>query len=173
MGQFRPGKGMAELPTGTVTFLFTDIEGSTQLLRDLGAERYAEALAAHRQALRAAFRRHGGVEVDTQGDAFFVAFPTAAGAIAAAAEAQRALVELTALLRDSVRAVTLTGPGGSGKTRLAVQVGAELVDHFVGGVFFVPLAAIADPNLVVQALESATGAQSLDELGRWKALLVI
>ena len=73
------------LPSGTVTFLFTDVEGSTRLLHELGAEAYAEALAEHRRVLREAFAAHGGVEVDTQGDAFFVAFPTAPGALAAAA----------------------------------------------------------------------------------------
>ena len=62
---------MSELPTGTVTFLFTDIEGSTRLLHELGDD-YADALAEHRRVLREAFARHGGVEVDTQGDAFFV-----------------------------------------------------------------------------------------------------
>ena len=82
---------MRELPSGTVTFLFTDIEGSTRLLHELGDETYAEALAEHRRVLRDAFARHGGVEVDTQGDAFFVAFPTAPGALAAAREAQAAL----------------------------------------------------------------------------------
>ena len=56
-----------QLPTGTVTFLFTDIEGSTRLLHDLGPERYAEALEQHRLILRSAFTAHGGVEVDTQG----------------------------------------------------------------------------------------------------------
>jgi class 3 adenylate cyclase len=59
-------------------------EGSTRLLHALGADAYAEALAMHRRQLRDAFARHGGVEVDTQGDAFFVAFPTAPGALAAA-----------------------------------------------------------------------------------------
>jgi class 3 adenylate cyclase len=57
-----------ELPTGTVTFLFTDVEGSTRLLRELGAEAYAEALAEHRHVIREASTRHGGTEVDTQGD---------------------------------------------------------------------------------------------------------
>ena len=84
---------MPELPSGTVTFLFTDVEGSTRLLHELGAERYAGALAEHRRVLRAAFAAHGGVEVDTQGDAFFVAFPTAPGALAAAAELTEALAD--------------------------------------------------------------------------------
>src|SRR5919199_446164 len=83
---------MPELPTGTVTFLFTDIEGSTKLLHELG-DAYADALAEHRRLLREAFARHGGVEVDTQGDAFFVAFARASDALAAAREAQEALAE--------------------------------------------------------------------------------
>ncbi|MGY1735791.1 FxSxx-COOH system tetratricopeptide repeat protein [Geodermatophilus sp. SYSU D00684] len=84
----RPGDGA--LPTGTVTFLFTDIAGSTALLRQ-DRDGYAAALADHRCLLRAAFAAHEGCVVDTQGDAFFVAFPTAGQAVAAAAEAQRAL----------------------------------------------------------------------------------
>src|SRR3970040_847127 len=79
-----------ELPTGTVTFLFTDVEGSTRLLQEHGA-RYADLLDDHRRVLREAFTSHDGVEVDTQGDAFFVAFPRAADAVAAAAEARREL----------------------------------------------------------------------------------
>ena len=82
---------MAAQPTGTVTLLFTDIEGSTQLLRRLGTERYAQALDLHRRLLREAFNRHGGYEVDCEGDAFFVAFASAQAAVAAAAEAQQAL----------------------------------------------------------------------------------
>ena len=78
---------MRDLPSGTITFLFTDVEGSTKLLHELGAEDYAKALAEHRRILREAFIAQGGVEVDTQGDAFFVAFPTAPGALRAAAEA--------------------------------------------------------------------------------------
>jgi class 3 adenylate cyclase len=81
---------MPELPTGTVTFLFTDIEGSTRLLHELG-DAYAETLAEHRRVLRNAFARHGGVEVDTQGDAFFVAFARASDALAAAREVQAEL----------------------------------------------------------------------------------
>jgi hypothetical protein len=74
-----------DLPQGTVTFLFTDIEGSTRLLHSLGAEVYANALAEHRRVIREACGAEGGVEVDTQGDAFFFAFQTAPGALTAAA----------------------------------------------------------------------------------------
>src|SRR5687768_13814230 len=80
-----------DLPTGTVTFLFTDVEGSTRLLHELGAEAYAEALAEHRRLIREACASEGGVEVDTQGDAFFFAFPTAPGALAAACAFSEAL----------------------------------------------------------------------------------
>src|SRR5512132_827355 len=83
---------MRALPSGTVTFLFTDIEGSTKLLQELGDD-YAGALAAHRQVLRQAFADHGGAEVDTQGDAFLVAFVRAKDAVLAAADAQQALVD--------------------------------------------------------------------------------
>ena len=81
-----------ELPSGTVTFLFTDIEGSTALLKTLGGERYHEVLVDHQRLLRAAFGEAGGREVDTQGDAFFVAFQKARDAVAGAVSAQRALV---------------------------------------------------------------------------------
>src|SRR5215468_4241119 len=81
---------MTELPSGTVTFLFTDVEGSTRLLEELGP-RYVDALAEHRRIIREACVRHGGVEVDTQGDAFFVVFSDARAAARAAAEAQAAL----------------------------------------------------------------------------------
>src|SRR3954467_15053529 len=81
---------MADLPTGTVTLLFTDIEGSTQLLHHLGA-RYGDVLAEYRALLRSVFQAHGGHEVDTQGDSFFVAFPRAVDAVIAATEIQRAL----------------------------------------------------------------------------------
>ena len=80
-----------DLPTGTVTFLFTDVEGSTTLLQELGAEAYADALAEHRRIVREACAAEGGVEVDTQGDAFFFAFPAAPGALAAARAAAAAL----------------------------------------------------------------------------------
>ena len=83
---------------GTVTFLFTDIEGSTRLLKRL-RERYEQALAEHDRILRKCNRRRGWADVDTQGDAFFAAFPTARGAIAAAVTAQQSLAE-TGLARE-------------------------------------------------------------------------
>ena len=85
---------MPELPSGTVTFLFTDIEGSTQLLKALGPL-YGDALTEHQRVLRAAFAAHGGREVDTQGDSFFVAFRRAKDAVAAAVDAQRDLAAHT------------------------------------------------------------------------------
>lgn len=81
-----------ELPSGTVTFLFTDIEGSTRLLNRLGQHSYDPLLTAQQEILNAAFSAHGGRVVDTQGDSFFVAFRTAADAVAAAVDAQRDLV---------------------------------------------------------------------------------
>jgi class 3 adenylate cyclase len=83
---------MSSLPSGTVTFVFSDIEGSTALLKRLG-ERYENVLSDHRRLMRDCFAEHGGVEIDTQGDAFFFAFPRARDAVAAAVAAQRAHVE--------------------------------------------------------------------------------
>jgi len=80
------------LPGGTVTFLFTDIEGSTKLLHELG-DQYSQVLTLQRQVLRAAFDRWHGCEVDTQGDAFFVAFSRASDAISAAVQAQESLAQ--------------------------------------------------------------------------------
>ena len=83
---------MATLPSGTVTFVFSDIEGSTALLKRLG-ERYAGLIAEHRRIVREAFSAHGGVEIDMQGDSFFFAFARARDAATAAVEAQRAHAE--------------------------------------------------------------------------------
>jgi predicted ATPase/class 3 adenylate cyclase len=267
-GVVRKPRPMRALPTGTVTFLFTDIEGSTRLLSELG-EDYADVLAEHRRALRHAFAEHGGVEVDTQGDAFFVAFARVSDAVAAAAAGQAALApgpvrvrmgihtgepmmtqggyvgvdvhraartcaaghggqvlltqttrdflaeqevrdlgehrlkdlsrpqhlyqlggeefpplrtlyatnlpivgsslldrenevrELVALLSDGSRLVTVTGPGGTGKTRLALQVAAELVGDVKDGIFWVPLADVSDPELVVPTLAQALGGRDV------------
>jgi predicted ATPase/class 3 adenylate cyclase len=272
-----------DLPSGTVTFLFTDVEGSTKLLHELGAEAYADALAGHRRVLRAAFAAYGGVEVDTQGDAFFVAFPTAPGALAAAAEAQtglaagplrvrvglhtgaphlagegyvgvdvhraariaaaghggqvlvsastaalvdgdglqdlgehrlkdlsapervyqvgsgdfpplkslyrtnlpipatpflgreRELADVLALLsRPDARLVTLNGPGGTGKTRLGLQAAAEAAEWYPDGVFWVPLAQLRDPKLVLEAAAQALGTkESLADHAADKSLLLL
>jgi predicted ATPase/class 3 adenylate cyclase len=275
---------MPDLPSGTVTFLFTDVEGSTMLLHELGAEAYAGALAAHRRVLREAFASQGGVEVDTQGDAFFVVFSTAPRALAAAAQAQEALAsgpirvrmgihtgtphlsaegyagvdvhkgariaasghggqvlvsketrellgedvaltdlgehrvrdfaepvwifqlgserfpplktisntnlprpassfvgrerevaEIGALLKDGARLLTLTGPGGTGKTRLALEAGAELVPEFKAGVFWVGLAALRDPALVAQTVGQTLGAKDglAGHIGQREMLLVL
>ena len=256
---------MADQPSGTVTFVFTDIEGSTRLLSDAGPERYRELLAAHHAVVREAFGRFDGYEVDNQGDSFFYAFPTATKAVAAVGEAtaglaggpvqvrvgvhtgepvldgaryvgmdvhraarimaaahggqvvvsqatrdlladgeqlrdlgkhrlkdlavaerlyqvgggdfaplrslyrtnlpvpattfvgrDRELAELVSLLRrDVVRLVTLTGPGGTGKTRLALQACAEVADSYPDGVWWVPLASLQDPSLAPLAVAEA------------------
>jgi predicted ATPase len=278
------------------------------LLRELGRERYAEGLETHRRLLRETFERHGGYVVDSEGDAFFVAFQDVREAVAAAAEAQRAvanhewpdghafrlrmgihtgeplavppkyvgldvhkaarimaaghggqvllseatqklvrselpagvalgslgehrlkdllqpeplaqleieglesqfpalktlgnrptnlpvqpnlligrereLAELVVLLREEgVHLLTLTGPGGTGKTRLGLQVAAELLEEFRSGVFFVSLAPISDPDLVVPAIAEAlalrevAGEQLLDTLSaylREKQMLLV
>lgn len=125
------------LPEGIVTFLFTDIEGSTKLLRQLD-ERYVEALAAQRRLFRAAVVAHGGVEVDTQGDAFFVAFADAAGAVAGAAAAQRALAayDWPGGLAVNVRMGLHTGAPprtDEGYTGLNVVRGARICSAAHGG----------------------------------------
>jgi predicted ATPase/class 3 adenylate cyclase len=270
------------LPIGTVTFLFTDIEGSTRLMQELG-DRYVRAQVEHHAILREAFRSGDGHELRTEGDSFFCVFQSAIDGCRAAAQAQRefarhewpegkpirvrigmhtgeaplvgeeyigldvhhaarvaasahggevvlseatrGLVEgnlpaglsvrdlgmhrlkdlsrperlfqlvidgapndfpalrtlestpnnlptqLTSfvgrerdveeakkLLRNT-RLLTLTGPGGIGKTRLSLQVAADLVNEFDGGVYFVPLSAVRDPELVASAIAQSVGIQ--------------
>lgn len=258
-----------ELPSGTVTFVFTDIEGSTRLLQEMGSERYAAALMHHRELVRRVVFEQSGVEFGTEGDAFFVAFERAtdglraaqaihaalargpirvrigvhsgeplvidgdyvgldvhkAARICSAAHGGQALVsartreladvalvdlgehrlkDLTAperlfqlgsqsfppprslhrtnlpvqptplLGRDAelaellplaraARLLTLTGPGGTGKTRLALELAALVAEDHVDGTWWVPLAGLADPALVLPTIASAVGAH--DELG--------
>ncbi len=126
-----------ELPTGTVTFVFTDVEGSTSLLTELGVEQYADALAAHRKAIREASADRGGVEVDTQGDAFLLAFPTAPGALAAASEFTESLAtkglsaSVVKLGRDVDEGETVGGSGWVVGGDRAVAAGEllELLDR--------------------------------------------
>jgi predicted ATPase/class 3 adenylate cyclase len=266
----------AVLPTGTVTFLFTDVEGSTRLLDEIGAEAYADALSVHRRIVEAACAPRRGVVVDTEGDASFLAFQTAPDALIAARAIQEELAagplrvrigvhtgtpvvtdagyvgmdvhraariasaahggqivlsastrslldpqdglavrdigehrlkDLSAaehlfqlgddefpplrslgstnlpvpatpflgrnneladvvdlLGRTQVRLVTLTGPGGTGKTRLALQVAAEVSDAFPDGVWWTPLAPLRDPALVLTAVAQILGVK--EEQGR-------
>ena len=273
----------SDLPTGTVTFLFTDVEGSTSLLRELGAEAYADALAEHRRVVREACAAGGGVEVDTQGDAFFVAFPSAPGAASAALAITQALApgpislriglhtgtplvtdegyvgddvhfaarvaasghggqvllsksarelveglsvtdlgehrlkdiegavaihqlgektfpplktisntnlprpassfigrererdEVVRELRDGARLLTLTGPGGSGKTRLALEAASELVPAYKAGVFWVGLAALREPSLVTDTIAQTLGAKDglAEHIGDREMLLLL
>ena len=272
------------LPSGTVTFVFTDVEGSTSLLDRLGTRAYAKAVAEHRRVLRETFGSYGGVEVDTQGDALFFAFPTARGALEASGEAQLALepgairvrigihtgepllteegyvgidvhraariaaaghggqvlvsastasfaesggrvllvdlgshrlkdlsaperiaqlgeqvfpalkslyrtnlpipatpflgrehdlAEVVGLLTKT-RLLTLTGPGGTGKTRLGLQAVANVAEHYPDGLFWVPLAPLRDPELVLDAAARAVDARgSLTEHVGDKSLLLL
>ena len=109
---------MAEIPTGAVTFLFSDIEGSTRLVKQL-RDRYGSVLADHQRLLRAAFSAHGGYEVDTQGDSFFIAFASAEEALLAAVEGQ--LHSCRTLARGEWRSRcgwVCTGAGGRGRRAL-------------------------------------------------------
>ena len=131
-----------ELPAGTVTFLFTDIEGSTRLLHDVGPDAYAEALAEHRRIVRDAVVVHDGVEVDTQGDAFFVAFSTAEEAAAAARAALEGLAGGPIRVRMGLHtgAPTQTAEGYVG---LDVHRGARIAALAHGGQVLVSPATAA------------------------------
>jgi predicted ATPase/class 3 adenylate cyclase len=158
------------LPTGTVTFLFTDIEGSTRLLHALGPEAYGNALAEHRRVLREAFAAHDGAEVDTQGDAFFVAFPTADGAAAAARTATDALATGPISVRMGMHTgtPTLTAEGYVG---VDVHRGARVAALAHGGQVVVSpsTAALLDgielADLGAHRLKDFEGATRLHQLG--------
>src|SRR5213594_1515717 len=121
-----------QLPSATVTFLFTDVEGSTRLLHELGAEAYAEALAEHRRVLRKVFAAEGGVEVDMQGDAFFYVFADARAGVAAAAAANVALEPGPIRIRMGLHTgePLLTGEGYVGED---VHLGARIAAAGHGG----------------------------------------
>ena len=143
---------MHNLPRGTVTFLFTDIEGSTRLLHAHG-DRYAELLSDHRRRLRETFARHGGIEVDTQGDAFFVAFARASDAVTAASDGQAAL-------RD-----------GPISVRMGVHTGEPMVtDEGYVGIDVHRAARIASAGhggqvLMSQATRDLVGGETVRDLG--------
>src|SRR6187200_361702 len=133
------------LPTGTVTFVFTDIEGSTRLLKQLGDTEYATLLAVHRRLVREIFTAHEGQEIDTQGDAFFYSFVRARQAVAAAIEAQRAHAKAT-------------WPGGTAvRVRLGLHTGEPAVgDEGYTGLDVVRASRIAATGAGGQVLLSDT-----------------
>jgi class 3 adenylate cyclase len=129
---------MPDLPSGTVTFVFSDLEGSTRLLKQLGDDGFAELLAIHRRLVRETFGRHGGNEIDTQGDAFFYSFSRARAAVAAAVEVQRAHVEQEwpGGVKVNVRLGLHTGEpvvGDEGYTGLDVVRAARIAADGKGG----------------------------------------
>ena len=152
-----------DLPEGVVTFLLTDIEGSTRLLRQLGEEAYAEALSAHRSLLRSAFAEHGGVEVDTQGDAFLIAFRTAPDAALGAVAAQRRLAA-----HDWRATAGLDAPV---RVRMGLHTGpAERTDEGYVGMSLHTAARIASAAhggqiLISDAVADAVGDSALGDAG--------
>jgi class 3 adenylate cyclase len=134
------------LPGGTVTFVFTDIEGSTELLKRLGDD-YAALVASHRRIVREEFRSRGGQEVDTQGDAFFFCFASARDAVAAAVAAQRALAGTS-------------WPGGADlRVRMSLHTGEPVVgEEGYVGIDVVRAARICAAGHGGQILLSATTA---------------
>ena len=165
---------MPELPSGTVTFVFTDVEGSTRLLKQL-RERYADGLTIHQRLLREAFRVHGGHELDTQGDAFFYAFPRAREAVLAAVEAQRALGTYTGWPDGAAFKVRMgihTGQAqvSNGRyTGLAVHRAARICAAAHGGQVLVSQATetlLADEEEDLQATLRSLGQHRLKDLDR-------
>jgi class 3 adenylate cyclase len=120
------------LPTGTVTMLFTDVEGSTRLLDELGPERYASVLLTHRERLRSVADAHGGVEMGTEGDAFFFVFQSAGDGLAAAGEMQSALAEGQLRVRMGVHSGEVLLAGGD-YFGMAVHKAARISSAAHGG----------------------------------------
>jgi YVTN family beta-propeller protein len=164
---------MSDLPSGAVTFLFTDIEGSTRLLKQL-RERYAEVLAGHQRLLRAAFAAHGGREIDTQGDSFFVAFTSAREAVLAAVEGQLALVTYSWPdgVQVKVRMGLHTGQAVAGEDRytgLAVHRAARICAAGHGGQILVSQATqtlLEDEEEDLHVFLRDLGEQKLKDLDR-------
>jgi predicted ATPase/class 3 adenylate cyclase len=153
-------EGMADLPTGTVTFVFTDIEGSTRLLERLG-DRYGEALEEHRVLIRTAAERAGGRVVDAQGDATFLVFRSPDEAVSAAVDIQQRLAE--GAFPVSVRIGIHTGEGfvrGSGYVGLDVHRAARVMAAAHGGQILVSGTAA---DLVREGLIPGTSLRSLGE----------
>src|SRR6476619_895944 len=157
--------GTRDLPTGTVTFLFSDIEGSTRLLKQLGRERYGALLTQHNTLLREAFGAHDGTEIDRQGDAFFFVFRSAATAVAAAAAAQRAMAEHEWPEDGSVRVRVGVHTGeaavnGDGYVGFAVHQAARIGDLGHGGQILVSRTTAA---LIEHELQSGMKLRDLGE----------
>src|SRR5437660_7547940 len=155
---------MPNLPTGTVTLLFTDIEGSTRLLQQLG-QQYDDVLTECRHLLRSMFQKYNGHEVDTQGDAFFVAFARATDAVAAAAAIQRALAEhlWPSGISVGVRVGLHTGEPrltADGYIGMDVHHAARIMSAGHGGQI---LLSQTTRDLVVQHLPACTFLQDLGE----------
>jgi predicted ATPase/class 3 adenylate cyclase len=149
-----------ELPSGTVTFLFTDIESSTRALSRLGDDAFLVMLERHRESLRTAFARHDGYEVGTEGDSFFVAFADARAAVAAAVDAQRALAEIENLafrVRIGVHTGSAIVAAGD-YVGMAVHQAARVAAAAHGGQIVVSDAAVA-------AMDGAPAGVSLLDLG--------
>jgi class 3 adenylate cyclase len=156
---------MVSLPSGTVTFVFTDIEGSTRLLQELGDEQYATLLAVHRRLVREIFAAHDGLEIDTQGDAFFYSFARARQAVAAAIAVQRAHARASwpGGVDVRVRAGLHTGEpviGDEGYTGIDVVRAARIAALGTGGQVL-----LSDTTRAIAADDLPDGV-SLRELGR-------
>jgi predicted ATPase/class 3 adenylate cyclase len=157
--------GTQDLPTGVVSFLFTDIEGSTRLLRELG-ESYEELLDQHHAVLRATWREHNGHELNTEGDAFLVAFDQADAAIGAAVEAQRALAaaswptDMPVRVRIGIHA-GYARPRGDSYVALALHQAARVVDAAHGGQVLVSGDA-------ADRARNLPGGVGLERLGRFR-----
>jgi class 3 adenylate cyclase len=169
-------RSMASLPAGTVTFLFSDVEGSTRLLQQL-ADRYGELVAQHRRVMRGAAMAAGGIEIDAQGDAFFFSFPRARDAAAGALDAQRRLAaeRWPADVEVKVRMGLHTGEptlGEEGYLGLDVVRGARIAAAAHGGQILVSESTRA--LLPAELPEGATlvdlGEHSLKDLDRRERL---